>query len=140
MLRPFSDCCFAISSALYVAAVAPAGPWDAFNYAPSSKTVFPVEVISSIGDVEVTVDDATNSMTLANQGSYVTLDFLKEVTPCSVAASDVLLIILNHRLAVYCPSRLMRPAKIHPWRYHSQNPLYSSVLINLMTLAAPIPS
>ncbi|PBK74349.1 glycoside hydrolase family 78 protein [Armillaria solidipes] len=79
MLLPFSDFCFLISSALYVAAVAPAGPWDAFNYAPSSKTVFPVEVISSIGDVGVTVEDATNSMTLANQGSYVTLDFLKEV-------------------------------------------------------------
>ncbi|PBK74344.1 glycoside hydrolase family 78 protein [Armillaria solidipes] len=79
MLRPFSDFYFLISSALYVAAVAPAGPWDAFNYAPSSKTVFPVKVFSRIGDVEVTVEDATNSMTLVNQGSYVTLDFLKEV-------------------------------------------------------------
>ncbi|KAK0485990.1 glycoside hydrolase family 78 protein [Armillaria novae-zelandiae] len=79
MLHPFADFCFLITSALYVAAVAPAGPWDAFNYAPSSKIVFPVQVISSVGDVEVTVESGTNSMTLANQGSYVTLDFLKEV-------------------------------------------------------------
>ncbi|KAK0454789.1 glycoside hydrolase family 78 protein [Armillaria borealis] len=68
MLRPFSDFYFLISSALYVAAVAPAGPWDAFNYAPSSKTVFPVEVISSIGDVggllSFTVDAASENTSL----------------------------------------------------------------------------
>ncbi|KAK0226112.1 glycoside hydrolase family 78 protein [Armillaria fumosa] len=79
MLLPFADVCFLIAGALHVAAVAPAGPWDAFNYAPSSKTVFPVQVISSIGDVEVTVEDSTNSMALISQGSYVTLDFSKEV-------------------------------------------------------------
>ncbi|KAG7449503.1 glycoside hydrolase family 78 protein [Guyanagaster necrorhizus] len=78
-LCPFSGFCLLISCALYVAAVAPAGSWDAFNYAPRSRTVFPVQVVDSVGDVEVTVEDATNSMTLASQGSYIALDFLKEV-------------------------------------------------------------
>ncbi|KAK0212653.1 glycoside hydrolase family 78 protein [Desarmillaria ectypa] len=79
MLHPFSNFYFLISGTLYVAAVAPAGPWDAFNYAPRSRTVLPVQVIASIGNVEVTVENATNSVTLASQGSYITLDFLKEV-------------------------------------------------------------
>lgn len=70
-----------------VNAAAPAGPWDAFNYAPESKTVYP----SAVRQVEGSVDGAENlvggaqggSATLEGEGSYVVLDFGKEVRlPC----------------------------------------------------------
>ncbi|KAG6877286.1 hypothetical protein C0993_008843 [Termitomyces sp. T159_Od127] len=60
---------------------APAGPWDAFNYAPLSKTVYPASIHSSHG----TVTDApllvnnTGSATLTGSGSWVALDFGVEV-------------------------------------------------------------
>lgn len=60
---------------------APAGPWDQFNYAPSSRTVFPVAIHSFVGTVE-TPDGLLSqhgSATLSGTDSYVTLDFGKEV-------------------------------------------------------------
>ncbi|EPQ55724.1 Six-hairpin glycosidase [Gloeophyllum trabeum ATCC 11539] len=62
-------------------ASAPSGPWDAFNYAPKSKTVWP----AAIHRVEGTVDGATNLVdnegpaTLAGNGSWLTLDYGVEV-------------------------------------------------------------
>ncbi|KAI0028945.1 glycoside hydrolase family 78 protein [Vararia minispora EC-137] len=60
---------------------APAGPWDAFNYAPSSKTVFPSTIREQNGSVAV-ADSAVGSVgaiTLSGNWSWVTLDFGKEV-------------------------------------------------------------
>ncbi|KZT65106.1 glycoside hydrolase family 78 protein [Daedalea quercina L-15889] len=59
---------------------APSGPWDAFNFAPPSRTVYPRYVRQSGGNVT----GATNllsegSTTLSGNGSYVTLDFGYEV-------------------------------------------------------------
>ncbi|CAK5271688.1 unnamed protein product [Mycena citricolor] len=70
-------------------ALAPKGPWDKFNYAPKSKTVYPAKVYQTVG----TVDSAENLLleggkkhisgslegaALAER-SYVTLDFGVEV-------------------------------------------------------------
>ncbi|KAG6889444.1 hypothetical protein C0992_005164 [Termitomyces sp. T32_za158] len=60
---------------------APAGPWDAFNYAPSSKTVYPASIHSSHGtvtDAPLLVNNSGPAM-LAGNGSWVALDFGIEV-------------------------------------------------------------
>ncbi|KAE9407353.1 Six-hairpin glycosidase [Gymnopus androsaceus JB14] len=62
-------------------ALAPSGPWDAFNFAPTSKTLY----ATTIRHVEPTVSgsenllSSTGSATLGGQGAWVTLDFGKEV-------------------------------------------------------------
>ncbi|KII96164.1 glycoside hydrolase family 78 protein [Plicaturopsis crispa FD-325 SS-3] len=63
-------------------AQAPAGSWDAFNYAPSSRTVSPVAIHSINGVVDGAqglVNNTGGNATLAGDGSYVVLDFGKEV-------------------------------------------------------------
>ena len=61
---------------------APKGPWDKFNYAPKSRTVW----AQSIRQVEGTVKNAhnlatkTGVATLSGNQSYVTLDFGFEVS------------------------------------------------------------
>ena len=61
---------------------APSGPWDAFNFAPPSRTVYPRYVRQTGGNIS----DATSlllsagSATLSGNGSYVTLDFGYEVS------------------------------------------------------------
>lgn len=64
------------------AAVAPSGPWDAFNYAPSSKTVTPVSVRTVSGTVqgaEGLVQSSDAQATFIGNSSYVVLDWGKEV-------------------------------------------------------------
>jgi hypothetical protein len=64
------------------AGVAPAGPWDAFNYAPSSRTVYPKTIYSVSGHVQNAhnlVANLNKTATLNGNGSYVVLDFSKEV-------------------------------------------------------------
>ncbi len=63
-----------------VGASAPAGPWDTFNYAPKSKTVFP----TSVKEVSGTAYNVQNlvskgSATIVGKGSWVALDFGIEV-------------------------------------------------------------
>ncbi|KAL1693236.1 Six-hairpin glycosidase-like protein [Schizophyllum commune] len=65
-----------------VRASAPSGPWDDFNYAPSSRTVSPTAIYKYDGDVEnpeglLGSDPA--SATLQGVGAWVALDFGKEV-------------------------------------------------------------
>lgn len=70
-------CIFALESI----ALAPSGPWDAFNLAPSSRTVYPVKINRSSGHV-VNADalvTQSGTTTLSGNYSYVTLDFGKEV-------------------------------------------------------------
>ena len=69
-----------------VGASAPAGPWDAFNYAPKSRTVFP----TAVKEVSGTVHNVQNLIskggaTLIGNGSWVALDFGVEVSslPCA---------------------------------------------------------
>ena len=74
-------------------AAAPAGPWDAFNLSPASRTVTPTGVLKSGGDYST-----ANGVTSLGPNAYVTLDFGKEVggfarlhfTPTSSANSAAL--------------------------------------------------
>ncbi|KAI0684564.1 glycoside hydrolase family 78 protein [Cytidiella melzeri] len=64
-----------------ILASAPSGPWDAFNYAPSSRTVRPVlirEVQGRVTNAEGLLADGGQA-TLSGNESWVTLDFGKEV-------------------------------------------------------------
>ncbi|KAG6827972.1 hypothetical protein H0H92_009798 [Tricholoma furcatifolium] len=61
---------------------APTGPWDNFNYAPSSRTVRPKFLHSSSGKVqapEQLVPPNDGSATFIENGSYIVLDFGQEV-------------------------------------------------------------
>ncbi|KAG6908504.1 hypothetical protein DXG01_004438 [Tephrocybe rancida] len=66
-----------------VHARAPAGPWDEFNFAPTSKTVYPRAIHSSNGDVgnaqTLIGNSGSGSATLSGKGSWVALDFGVEV-------------------------------------------------------------
>lgn len=61
---------------------APSGPWDAFNYAPASKLVWAMDIHSTNGTVDGAtglVNNTGGNATLTGDGSYVALDFGKEV-------------------------------------------------------------
>ncbi|KZP33078.1 glycoside hydrolase family 78 protein [Athelia psychrophila] len=63
-------------------AIAPSGPWDAFNYSPANRTVVAVNIHSTNGTVDGAsglVNNTAGSATLSGSGSYVVLDFGKEV-------------------------------------------------------------
>jgi hypothetical protein len=62
-------------------ASAPSGPWDAFNLAPTSRTVYPAEINRTSGNVSNAEGLITHNgtTTLSGNYSYVTLDFGKEV-------------------------------------------------------------
>jgi hypothetical protein len=56
------------------------GPWDAYNYAPQSRTLTPVAVYTTHGRVENPQNLLAGKPTrLVGNGSYLTLDFGKEV-------------------------------------------------------------
>ncbi|KAK7037884.1 glycoside hydrolase family 78 protein [Favolaschia claudopus] len=79
MLRALS---FAICTATLSAALAPPGPWDSFNYAPDSKIVKPVTVRTVSGTVQGAnglVENSEAQATFSGDGSYVVLDWGKEV-------------------------------------------------------------
>jgi len=66
-------------------AVAPNGPWDKFNLAPKSRTVYPAAIhsTSGSGDVangETLVGDTGKAATLTKNGTWITLDFGTEVS------------------------------------------------------------
>ncbi|KAF8890923.1 Six-hairpin glycosidase [Infundibulicybe gibba] len=62
-------------------ALAPSGPWDAFNFAPNSKTVYPTAIHSSHGTIQNVQRLVSNqgSATITGQGSWVALDYGVEV-------------------------------------------------------------
>ncbi|PCH42963.1 glycoside hydrolase family 78 protein [Wolfiporia cocos MD-104 SS10] len=72
--------CAILTLCISALGAAPNGPWDAFNLAPDSRTVYP----RSVHGINGTVTDAhsllsNGSATLAANGSFVTLDFGYEV-------------------------------------------------------------
>ncbi|KAI5119351.1 hypothetical protein M0805_004028 [Coniferiporia weirii] len=62
-------------------ASAPSGSWDAFNYAPDSRYVHPTAIYKSVGNIANAKELLTSNgeATLSGNGSYVSLDFGKEV-------------------------------------------------------------
>lgn len=64
-----------------VRASAPAGPWDAFNFAPKSRTVYPTAVKVTHGGVRnANALIAKGAATLSGNGSWIALDFGVEVS------------------------------------------------------------
>lgn len=64
-----------------VRASAPAGPWDAFNFAPKSRTVYPTAVKVTHGGVRnANALVAKGAATLSENGSWIALDFGVEVS------------------------------------------------------------
>lgn len=73
---------------------APSGPWDSFNFAPETRLVRPTAVHLLSGSVQ----NARNLISSSGKaefsnGSWVTLDFEKEVCPlcfvCNLFASNI---------------------------------------------------
>lgn len=63
-------------------ASAPAGPWDVFNYSPSNRSAVAASIYSTNGTVEGAselIDNMFGNATFSEDGSYVVLDFGKEV-------------------------------------------------------------
>jgi hypothetical protein len=62
--------------------IAPAGPWDAFNFAPSGRTFTAKSVHATVGSVtgaENLLGNSKNGATITGNGSYIVLDFGQEV-------------------------------------------------------------
>lgn len=81
-----------------VNAAAPSGPWDAFNFAPESRTVYPASVRETVGSVtgaDGLVGGDNGSVTLEGDGSYVVLDFGKEVSTFRINHPFDLLILTD---------------------------------------------
>lgn len=68
-------------------AVAPGGPWDSFNFAPDSKTLWPAAIHETHGSVKDGQELISNSgkATLSGEGSWIALDYGKEVYPVAIA-------------------------------------------------------
>lgn len=65
---------------------APPGPWDAFNYAPKSKVVYPSAIHSTHGTVKDSNRLILNagSATISSRGSWIALDYGVEVNKLNV--------------------------------------------------------
>lgn len=91
--------CLLLLSCTLVLATAPRGPWDAFNFAPESRTVRPRSLKRVVGSVQGPKNLLTNNgvATLSGNQSYVTLDFGIEVSVIRlrhIASGGMLLIIV----------------------------------------------
>ena len=73
-------------------ASAPAGPWDTFNFAPASKTVYPVAIRRTEGNVsssEMLINNNGEALLNGND-SWVTLDYGKEVRTLTLLRSTTM--------------------------------------------------
>lgn len=62
--------------------LAPSGPWDEFNYAPGTRTVYPraiKEIVGAVDNAVTLVNGSQGVATLSGINSRVTLDFGQEV-------------------------------------------------------------
>ena len=58
---------------------APSGPWDAFNFAPQSRTVYPRSIRETHGNVTNLNILSNGSLTISGNESHVAFDFGYEV-------------------------------------------------------------
>ncbi|KAI0334220.1 Six-hairpin glycosidase [Cubamyces sp. BRFM 1775] len=68
-----------LSAIVSVQASAPTGPWDAFNYAPKSRTVYPTVVKEFHGSVANAKGLLSKGSATLGKNSWMTLDFGVEV-------------------------------------------------------------
>ncbi|KAF8209055.1 glycoside hydrolase family 78 protein [Mycena galopus ATCC 62051] len=111
-------------------ALAPPGPWDAFNFAPKSKTVY----AAAIREQEGTVSHASNlvnnvgSATLTGQGTYVTLDFGVEVGGLISLNFDSVAPTSSIALSFTESPSFIRPTASDDSSFPSANTTYDGVL------------
>ncbi|KDQ54652.1 glycoside hydrolase family 78 protein [Jaapia argillacea MUCL 33604] len=119
-------------------ASAPAGPWDAFNYAPESRTVWPTAIKYTEGSVQNAQNLVSNAgeATLSGNGTWLTLDFGGEVG--GLVSFNVESVSSSSSLALsYTESPLfISPFTSDDSSYPSANMSYDGVL----PLPQPVPT
>ncbi|KIY50193.1 glycoside hydrolase family 78 protein [Fistulina hepatica ATCC 64428] len=75
-----------------VAARAPTGPWDEFNYAPSTRLVSPATIHTISGATLVVAENVTNGTAyeFSGNGSYIVFDFGKEASVGGLTSVDII--------------------------------------------------
>ncbi|KAF7372711.1 Six-hairpin glycosidase [Mycena sanguinolenta] len=110
--------------------LAPAGPWDAFNFAPKSKTVYPASIREQEGTVTNSQRLVNNagSATLNGQGTYVTLDFGVEVGGLISMNLDSVVPTSSLALSFTESPMFIRPTASDDSSFPSANTTYDTVL------------
>jgi hypothetical protein len=109
------------------AAVAPSGPWDNFNIAPASKTLWPTavkEIHGSVTNADNLVGQTSTSAATLQGESWVALDFGKEVRCYTYLASSF---DPRHRSEDGSHSRSLQARPTRPSPSPSPNPPCSLV-------------
>ncbi|TFK33098.1 Six-hairpin glycosidase [Crucibulum laeve] len=110
--------------------LAPTGPWDNFNLAPKSKTVYPAAIHSTNGTVENVQRLIQNrgSATLSGQGSWVALDYGVEVGGLISMNFDVITSTSAISLSFTESPLFIRPTASDDSSYPSENTTFDGVL------------
>jgi hypothetical protein len=96
--RVFHKLCVLLALSLACFSLAPSGPWDSFNVAPASRTLWPTAVTATHGSLsapEHLVGGADTGSAILHGDSWVALDFGKEVSDrhCVPANTRTMIII-----------------------------------------------
>ncbi|KZV84660.1 glycoside hydrolase family 78 protein [Exidia glandulosa HHB12029] len=117
---------------------APAGPWDAFNFAPASKTVWPTAVFHTEGSVTGADDLPGNkgAATLVGNGAWLALDFGLEVGGLISLNFDTVTPASSVNLAFTESSVFVRPDASDDGTQCTESMKYDGVF----NIPAPLPS
>lgn len=123
--------------AVAILGTAPAGPWDAFNLAPESRTVYPRAIYGfsgTAGDVHGLVSGG--SLTLPSNTSFITLDFGYEIGGLVSLNFDAVSSTSSIALAFTESPEFIRPYASDDSSYPSANTTYDGVL----DITGPLPT
>ncbi|KAF8963232.1 Six-hairpin glycosidase [Flammula alnicola] len=110
--------------------MAPRGKWDSFNYAPTSKTVYPASIHSTSGsvrDASLLVKNKGRA-TLSGNGSWVALDFGIEVGGLISMNFDTVSSSSDLSLSFTESPLFIRPTASDDSSFPSANTTYDGVL------------
>ncbi|KAJ7033596.1 Six-hairpin glycosidase [Mycena alexandri] len=129
---------FCFSVAGQALGLAPPGPWDAFNFAPKSKTVYPAAIRETEGTVTNSKNLVNNagSATLAGKGSYVTLDYGVEVGGLISLNFDSVASASSIALSFTESPSFIRPTASDDSSFPDESTTYDTVL----NVPAPLPA
>ncbi|KAJ7733701.1 Six-hairpin glycosidase [Mycena metata] len=129
--------CFSVAAPA-LGQLAPAGPWDAFNFAPKSKTVYPAAIRETDGAVTNSQNLVNNagSATLAGMGSYVTLDYGVEVGGLISLNFDSVTSASSIALSFTESPSFIRPTASDDSSFPDESTTYDTVL----PVPAPLPA
>ncbi|KAF9477417.1 Six-hairpin glycosidase [Pholiota conissans] len=120
-----------------ISASAPKGKWDSFNFAPSSKTVYPTAIHSTNGSVK-NADLLVNNKgaaTLSGNGSWLALDFGGEVGGLISLNFDSVTSTSALALSFTESPTFIRPTASDDSSYPAENTTFDGVL----RVTAPLP-